>query len=363
MRLKTNHWLAIGVIVLSAAWLISGIIFDFGGDEAEIEEEPEVLRVVVQTLDYQPIPGGVSISGRTEANYAATAQARTNGIVIDMPVAEGETVTQGQVIARLSDEARSEAVREAQARLEQAQASYQASAELAEQGFFPRLELEARRAEQAAAQAALDRAQAEAARNLIEAPVSGVLDRLLVDPGEAVSQGTEVASIVDLDPIVAVAGISDAERPLARIGDPAIVRLQDGRELEGFVRYVASSADQATATYRMEVEIANPDSSVTAGQIADIRLAGSGASAAKIVRSAVTLDENGVIGVKYVGNDGRVEFAPVQIVQDDPQGLWISGPPEGARVIVRGQEFANAGTRVEPVAAAQLGASVGTDAL
>ena len=63
MRLNTNHWLAIGAIVLSVLWLASGMIFDFGGEEAEVREEPEALQVVVQTLDYQPIPGGVSISG------------------------------------------------------------------------------------------------------------------------------------------------------------------------------------------------------------------------------------------------------------------------------------------------------------
>lgn len=161
--LKTNHWLAIGVVVVSVLWLVSGFIFHFGDEEAE-EVEAAPLRVIVDTLDYQPMPGGASVSGRTEANHGALAVARTNGIVLDLPVAEGATVTEGQVIARLSDEARSDTVREAQARLDQAAASYAASAELADQGFYPRLELDARRAEQAAAQAALDRARAEAAR-------------------------------------------------------------------------------------------------------------------------------------------------------------------------------------------------------
>ena len=362
MRLKTNHWIAIVVVLLSVLWLVSGILFEFGEEEAEGGGEAALLQVLVQPLDYQPIPGGVSISGRTEANYSATAQARTNGVVLDLPVREGETVTRGQVIARLSDEARGEAVREALARLEQARAAYEASAALAEQGFYPRLQLEERRAEQAAAQAALDRAQAEAARGVIEAPVAGVLDTLLVDPGEAVSQGTEVARIVDLDPIIAVAQVSAAERPLARVGDPASVRLADGRQLEGTVRFIATAAEAATATYRLEVEIENPEGAVTAGQIADIRLAGAGGSAAQVVRSAVTLDDTGVIGVKYVGNDGRVEFAPVQIIQDDPQGIWISGPPDGVQVIVRGQEFANTGTQVEPVPAARAGAAGGTAA-
>ncbi len=349
MRLKTNHWLAIGVLVLSALWLLSGMIFDFGGGEEEETADIAPLRVVVEPLTYRAMPGGVSISGRTEANHAATAQARAAGIVVELPVREGAEVERGQVIARLSDEARTEAVREAQARAEQARAAYQASAELADEGFYPKLQLDQRRAEQAAAEAALDRARAEAARGVITAPVAGVLDRLLVDPGEAVQIGAEIARIVDLDPIVAVANISDTERGSARLGDLAQVTLQDGRQLEGEVRFVAASADAATATYRIEVEIPNPDGAILDGQIADIRLAGAGARAAQIARSAVTLDENGVIGVKYVDQSDAVVFAPVQIVQDDPDGLWISGPPEGVSVIVRGQEFARTGAVVEPV--------------
>ncbi len=350
MRLKTNHWLALGAVTLSVLWLLSGVIFR-GGENGDEAAEPPPMRVVVDTLDYRQTPGGSSISGRTEANYITVAQARTNGIVIGLPVREGETVRAGQTIARLSDEARGETVREAEARLEQARVAYEASAELAAEGFYPRLQLDQRRAEQAAAQAALDRARVEAARSTVAAPVSGVLDQLLVDPGEAVQTGAEIARIVDLDPIVAVAGISDAERATARAGDPAVVMLPGGRQAEGVVRFVAARADPATATYRLEVEIANPDGEILAGQIADIRLASAGGRAAQVVRSAVTLNENGVIGVKYVEAGNRVAFAPIQIVQDDPRTLWISGPPDGAMVIVRGQEYVREGAVVEPVRA------------
>lgn len=361
MKLKTNHWLAIGVIVLSALWLLSGVVFGSGEEETVETAEPAPLRVIVEPLAYRNTPGGTSVSGRTEANHATTAEARTNGIVLSLPVAEGETVERGQAVARLSDEARTETVREAEARVAQARASYEASAELAEDGFFPRLTLDQRRAELAAAEAALDRARVEAARGVVAAPVAGVLDRLLVEPGEAVSAGTQVALIVDLDPIVAVAGISDTERRNARVGDAAQVVLQDGRRLEGRVRFVAASADAATATYRIEVEVANPDGDILAGQIADIRLAGSGVRAAQIARSAITLNEAGVIGVKYVDSNDRVAFAEVTVVEDNPEGLWISGPPEGAAVIIRGQEYALSGAVVEPVRASGQGAQL-TDA-
>lgn len=355
MQLKTNHWLAIGVVALSVLWLLSGFVFQFGGDEAEQTAAPAPLRVIVEPLDYRQTPGGVFVSGRTEANHATIAEARANGIVLSLPVAEGETVQRGQVVARLSDEARTETVREAEARVAQARAAYDASAELAEDGFFPRLTLDQRRAELAAAEASLDRARAEAARGQVTAPVAGVLDQLIVEPGEAVSPGTEVARIVDLDPIVATASLSDAERPNARIGDTAQVTLQDGRDVAGRVRFVAASADAATATYRIEIEIPNPDGDILAGQIAEIRLAGTGVRAAQVARSAITLNEQGVIGVKYVDSGDRVAFAEITVVEDDPAGLWISGPPDGARVIVRGQEYALSGATVEPVRAGSQG--------
>ncbi len=53
--------------------------------------------------------------------------------------------------------------------------------------------------------------------------------------------------------------------------------------------------------------------------------------------------------MRTVGADGVVASVPVTIVEDARDDLWLSGPKDGADVIVRGQDFVKDGQKVEPV--------------
>ena len=55
-------------------------------------------------------------------------------------------------------------------------------------------------------------------------------------------------------------------------------------------------------------------------------------------------------GVRTVGGDSKVGFVPVSIVEDDQNFMWLSGMPDGTRVIVQGQDFVREGNVVEAVA-------------
>jgi multidrug efflux system membrane fusion protein len=50
-----------------------------------------------------------------------------------------------------------------------------------------------------------------------------------------------------------------------------------------------------------------------------------------------------------VVESGIVRFKPVQIVSDGPDGMWVTGVPNGTTVITVGQEFVSEGSRVKPV--------------
>ncbi|HHY48479.1 MAG TPA: hypothetical protein GYA10_01845 [Alphaproteobacteria bacterium] len=59
----------------------------------------------------------------------------------------------------------------------------------------------------------------------------------------------------------------------------------------------------------------------------------------------LTLDDDGVLGVRSVVND-VVEFHPVTIVRDTREGVWVTGLPPKIDIITVGQEFVQAGQKV-----------------
>lgn len=356
MSTPTNVMLAIGVFAASAAWVASGVIFPSYEEEETVEAEGAV-HVVTTRLHYEPYVRTVRLSGRTEARYMVQVTARTAGIVIDLPVAEGSFVEAGQVIAELSDEARAAAVAESRAQVEEARAQLRAGEELAARGFLPALDLEQRRASLAAAESALERAITESQRGVITAPVSGVLEQLYAEPGQSLSIGGDVASVIDLDPLVVSAEAS--ERWVAEIqpGATAHVTTLNGQTFEAEVVFVSKAAAGTTRTYRVEAEAPNPDAAIVAGLTTEILIDTAPRPAARIPRSAITLNADGDVGVMLVDAQSRAQFTEVALIGDVGEYFWVAGPSDGAQMIVVGQEFVATGSPVEASARPPVGGS------
>ena len=64
--------------------------------------------------------------------------------------------------------------------------------------------------------------------------------------------------------------------------------------------------------------------------------------------SSLTLDNDGTIGVRVVGEGDIARFLPVGILRDTIDGIWVTGLPETVNVIVTGQEYVTDGVPVLP---------------
>ena len=58
-----------------------------------------------------------------------------------------------------------------------------------------------------------------------------------------------------------------------------------------------------------------------------------------------------MVGVKSVDASNKVQFHPVELVADTPQGMWLGGLPDQLTLITTGQEYVKVGQTVDPVPA------------
>jgi multidrug efflux system membrane fusion protein len=161
--------------------------------------------------------------------------------------------------------------------------------------------------------------------------------------------GDKCALLIAPEPFLAIGEVSEHDVGSIRPGGPASATLVTGEIVQGRVRFVANRADQTTRTFRLEVELPNPDAKLRDGVSADIRIPVRNVAATKISPGILVLSDNGVVGVRTVEN-GIVRFKPVQIVSDNPDGMWVTGLPNNAEVITVGQEFVSEGSRVRATA-------------
>lgn len=347
---------ALILAVIGVGWVASG---QFGKDEA-VEPGNETgsaqtaarapMQVRVADLEAVMRVERVDVTGRTEASRRVQIRAETQGQVRELLRQRGDNVDRGAPIARLRIDDRAAKLAEAQATLRQRQIEYDAADTLNKKGFRSETDAAAAQARLDAARAVVEQMEIDIARTTFRAPFAGMIDSGHVELGDYVQVGDIAATVVDLDPILVVGNVSERQVNNLHEGMPGIARLIDGTELDGIIRFVAPVAESATRTYRVELELPNPDSAIRDGITAEMKIPVSEADAHFVTPSTLTLNDDGVVGVKVVTDDNIVAFKPVEIIADEPDGIWLGGLPRNIRLITVGQEFVLDGERVEPVA-------------
>ena len=131
-------------------------------------------------------------------------------------------------------------------------------------------------------------------------------------------------------------------------GTAATAELAGGQRREGVISFVSRAADPNTRTFRVELTIENPDYAVRDGLSAEILVPIRRAAAHLVPQSALTLSDDGVVGLRLVDENSTTFFAPVRLLRDTPEGFWVDQLPARANIVVIGQEFVKDGVKVDP---------------
>ena len=280
-------WLIVGVLILTATGC---------GDEKKRSDTPRekaLPQVKVKLLKKEPRKIWVEYSSKAEAYESATVVARVEGEILEQVFKAGQQVHKGDVLFHIDKSDYLAAYNKALAQLEKDRATL----ELAEADILRYMPLVA---EQLAPRQKLE--QLEAARKELEAtikadevlvedaklklsycdvkaPIDGKIGQEFVKPGNLVSPGTRLASIVDSRKLQV--GFFPSTREMAAIQRykakpfPDVeIYLRDNPaiRLTGQVEYIASRADETTGTVAMRARVANPDEAILPGSFVTVRL-------------------------------------------------------------------------------------------
>jgi multidrug efflux system membrane fusion protein len=351
-RLSGHPWrIAGGVLVLAAIWVASGALFP---SRHEGEAQAEVTAAAVPEVQVaraapENVERSIKLFGQTAPARIVEIKAETTGRVVATGAARGGQVAEGAVLLRLDDSDRSARLAQARAVLRQRELEFAGQQRLKPQGYISDAKFAESLAQLETARAELRRADIDVARMTIRAPFGGALQDREVEIGDYVSPGTRVATVVDNRRLVVSASVAENQIAAIRTGLAGAALLANGRVVTGQVRYVAPVADTRTRTFGVELEIANADGSLPAGMTAEVEIPTGTVAAVRLSPAVLTLDEQGVVGVKIVDRAGRVQFVPAQVVRSATDGVWVTGLPDAAQVITVGQGFVRPGQAVRSV--------------
>jgi membrane fusion protein, multidrug efflux system len=284
-------WLTGGVAALIVAGVavvvVSRAKSGSDTDDKKIEVALEFTQQEVVRPQEVALPIRIEFSGPLVAPRTAVVRAKAAGTLVSLNVAEGSRVRAGQPLgaidlsdlqARVSD--RSAAVDAAQAAYAEADRQHQANVGLAAQKFISPTALQTSQARLDSASANLRSAQAQLATtrigmreaNLV-APISGVVAKRNVVPGEKLSLEQPILSIVDLGELELAGAVGTHEVSRLAPGMAVEVRVEGvDTPLAGRVARIAPAAEAGTRSIGVTVALANPDEKLRAGQYALARV-------------------------------------------------------------------------------------------
>lgn len=359
MALKINKSYLISALVLVGigAWMGTGTI-NMGGQASanaqsvseRAQTDTEAVRVRAIKLTATERQNALEVRGRTQADATISVRAETGGIVQERLVELGDQVQEGDVLCRLDRGAREARLLQAKAAFEQAEADYLANATLQERGFAASNRVAALRAALDAASAGLREAELELARTEVKANASGLVQSPLVEVGDLLSMGGVCATLIDTDPMIITGQVSERDISALTVGMSAKLALITGERKTGAISYIAPSADAATRTFQVDIEVPNPNNELREGVTAVAFVDLPAIKVHQLPASTITLDDAGNIGVRLIDTDTKTNsFRQISIVAQQGAALWVTGLPDEAAIITVGQEYVIDGQPIEAV--------------
>ncbi len=351
LRLKPRYQWAGAIALVVAIWVTTGVL----GSHATPKDADGgtttsgIPRVAVSTLVASERNATINVRGRTQAKNEVDVRAEVEGVVQAIHFDKGDRVRKGQTLCEIKNNDRGAKVAQAAALVAQTQKELQVAQDLYSQGFRSKTQLAQAQAAYAQAQAGLSTMNVALENTHIKAPFDGIVDDRYVAVGDYMRPGDKCEMVIAPEPFLAVGTVSEQEVGQIGLGDGAIVDLVTGESVKGTISFVADRADQMTRAFRIEIQLPNPDAKLRDGVSVDIHIAVKKIKAQHISPGILVLDDSGRVGVRAV-IASTVQFIPVSVVSDGPDGMWVAGLPDRVNVITVGQEFVNNGQHVDAVA-------------
>ena len=221
----------------------------------------------------------VSAAGQAEAFRRTTLTAQVEGVVRGLPVRENQAVGGGARLVQIDTLEHALSLAQARADLLAAETDYRQRILFDDEIEDPQIRAERERIARSTsgldqAEVRPQQAQLQLERTRVEAPFGGRVADLRVVEGQHVDVGTELLTVVDLDPIKVEVQVLEAELGFLTEGRRAEVSFAafPGEVFVGAIETINPVVDPESRTGRVTVLLRNGDGRIKPGMYAEVSL-------------------------------------------------------------------------------------------
>lgn len=371
----------IAITALLATTLIaSGVAlrtFVFGDEQPGSADAGGPVPVELRDVELGPIERRRELTGSLEASAEFIVAPKVSGRIVRITVDLADVVTRGQVVAELDDAELQQAQAQAEADLVVARAQAGAAEKILEvaKRNFDRVsglrgrdiaseqELDLARTDKAEAEADLEVARAEVVRakaahkaaqirsdyaqvtaDWTEGDDARVVAERVADEGSTLAANAPLLTIVDLDPVIVVVHVTEADYAQLAPGIPVSVRTDafPGEAFAGEISRVAPVFRAESRQARVEITVANADGRLKPGMFVRARAVLDREEAATIVPASALVERGDATVIFIVAPDSStVQMREVEVGLREGERAAVTARDGGAitgRVVTLGQQ-------------------------
>ncbi|MDX1334708.1 MAG: efflux RND transporter periplasmic adaptor subunit [Gammaproteobacteria bacterium] len=266
-------------------FLAAGIVLSACGRDEEVVEQdlPRPVKAYViggdEAAATRRLPARVFASQRAEVSF------RIPGLIVDLPVKEGDFVEQGQVLAQLDKKDYQTIVNDRQAKFDEARANYERGKDLVKDGFISKMDFDRLEANYRSTKADLEQAMLDLSYTSLKASFKGQVAKRYVQNNEEVRRKQAIFALQNTGQLDIKFDLPErlvlnlrrrgVDEDAARTREPlAYVRFSsDGERFPLKLKEVATRADPQTRTFEATFSLDTPDEiTVLPGMTAEVDL-------------------------------------------------------------------------------------------
>ena len=256
----------VGAIVYKAVWSKPAQTMAGGLARAAL---PVNMQVVKPENFTETLP----VTGSIEANESVILKSEVSGKITGIHFSEGQKVTKGTLLIKVYDDDLQAQLTKAQANLKLNEDLEARQRQLLDKEAVSRQEYDVSYANLQAAQADVALLESQISKTEIKAPFDGTIGFRKISPGEYITPGTDIASLVNDNP--AKIQFSVPEKYSQMLGRNTVIKYRlEGQpgERTASVYAVEPTIDQSTRTLQLKALTPNPNGRLIPGAFAKIEV-------------------------------------------------------------------------------------------
>lgn len=321
------------------------VIVFFGCKQKQETVQKEMTSLKIKAQKVQTVSGfsNLRYSGTVEAAQTIPLSFQSSGTVERVLVQAGDAVRKGQLLATVDKADNQSIYNSSLAMYEQAKDAYDRLKQVHDNGSLSEVKWVEMETNLKKAESQLEVAKNSLEKRNLYAPVSGIIGKRNVEPGQSALSSFAPLELVKIETVLVKVSVPENEIGKIRKGMNASFTISalDNKQFEGTITNVGVVADQFSRTYEVKITVKNPELEIKPGMVCDVTLNSTSEKQMVLVPyNAVSKDSEGNSIVFVVNGDQKsVRKQIVKVGTYQTKGLEIiSGLTANETVVVEGKE-------------------------